>query len=552
MAIMYPNYVNHDISDGEREVFNKFSEENSITKDWVVLHSFNISEHMRHQYNGEADFVILIPNKGILVLEVKAHRNANYDQNTGWCLGAMGDKRDPLKQARDNMFSIKNAYINSYDSNLLIGWAVLFTHIDKFRDNSGTLHNATEFQSNPIIGSEVFWSDDFFSHIEWVMDGWKKGYKFARTLSKSEDMENLLQLLRPSICGIENPKAYFERREKEIIHLDKAQHCLLDVILNSVNKRIVFCGGAGTGKTILAVETLMREVSNKKSVLYVTFNRHINDWVSTQFNSNESSSWIITMEGLYAHWASIPDEYITKYDVLIVDEAQDIIFSHDSERYLRVLNGMLKNGLEDGRWVMFGDFSSLQSQYQQINGKSIEETLNDFINKTPGIILADLKKNYRNPNQIVNVCNKVFNQGLDIQSRDEQAAISIIEFTNKDNEVEKINEIINDVLKLGFSEQDIIILSTDSFQAAKSRADILIDSYNQNLIPFSFHKKGIKYSSVGKFKGLESPIVILSNVNKTTANSSLYTGITRALSRVYILVNQYYPTDSKEEILKLI
>ncbi|MFK4313122.1 MULTISPECIES: NERD domain-containing protein [unclassified Bacillus (in: firmicutes)] len=552
MAIMYPNYVNHDISDGEREVFNRFSEDNSITKDWVVLHSFNISEHVRHKYNGEADFVILIPNKGILVLEVKAHREVIYDQNDGWCLGAMKDKRDPVKQAKDNMFSIKNTYINSYDSKLLIGWAVLFTHIDKFRDNSGTVHNATEFQSNPIIGSEVFWSDDFFSHIEWVMDGWKNGYKFARTLSKSEDMENLLQLLRPSICGIENPKAYFERREKEIIHLDKAQHCLLDVILNSMNNRIVFCGGAGTGKTILAVETLMREVSNKKRVLYITFNRHINDWVSTQFNSRESSSWITTMESLYSHWSSIPDEYIAKYDVLIVDEAQDIIFSHNSERYLRVLNGMLKNGLEDGRWIMFGDFSSLQSQYQQINGKSIEETLKDFVNKTPGIFLADLKKNYRNPNQIVNVCNKVFNQELDIQSRDEQAAISIIEFANKDNEVEKINEIINEVLKLGFSEQDIIILSTDSFQAAESRADILIDSYNQNLIPFSFHKKGIKYSSVGRFKGLESPIVILSNVNKTTTNSSLYTGITRALSRVYILVNQYYPTDSKEEMLKLI
>lgn len=552
MAIMYPNYVNHDISDGEREVFNRFSEDNSITKDWVVLHSFNISEHIRHQYNGEADFVVLIPNKGILILEVKAHRNANYDQNTGWCLGAMGDKRDPLKQARDNMFSIKNTYINSYDSKLLIGWAVLFTHIDKFRDNSGTLHNATEFNSNPIIGSEVFWSDNFFSHIEWVMDNWKNGYKFARPLSISGDMERLIQILRPSICGVENPKAYFERRKKEIIRFDEAQHSLLDIIHNRLNDRIIFRGGAGTGKTVLAIETFSRELSNNQKVLYITFNRHINDWVSSKFNLEGQPSWIVTIESLYSYWNRVPGEYLTKYDVLIVDEAQDIIFSPNSERYLNMLNDMLENGLDNGRWILFGDFSSLQSQHHQIDGKSIEETLDDFVNETPGVFVADLNKNYRNPKQIVNVCNEIFHQDLDIQSYDEQAAISIIEFINMGDEVEKINEIINEVLSLGFLEQDIILLSTSSFKSAEIRANILKEKYNQNLVPFDFEEDGIRYSSVGKFKGLESPIVILSNVNGGTPNSSLYTGITRSLSKVYILTNQRYPTVRTLEMLQLI
>ncbi|PGM75490.1 hypothetical protein CN956_28360 [Bacillus cereus] len=552
MAIMYPNYVNHDISDGEREVFNRFSEDNSITKDWVVLHSFNISEHVRHKYNGEADFVILIPNKGILVLEVKAHREVIYDQSNGWRLGAMGDTRNPLKQAQDNMFSVKKSYIDPYDSKLLIGWAVVFTHISKFRDSSGMLYDATEFNSNPIIGSEVFWSDNFFSHIEFVMGKWKNGYKFARPLSISGDMENLIQILRPSICGVENPKAYFERRKKEIIRFDKAQHSLLDIIHNRLNDRIIFRGGAGTGKTVLAIETFSRELSNNQKVLYITFNRHINDWVSSKFNLEGDPSWIVTIESLYSYWNRVPGEYLTKYDVLIVDEAQDIIFSPNSERYLNMLNDMLENGLDNGRWILFGDFSSLQSQHHQIEGKSIEETLDDFVNETPGVFIANLNKNYRNPKQIVNVCNEIFHQNLGIQSNDEQAAISIIEFINMKDEVEKINEIINEVLSLDFSEQDIILLSTSSFLAAESRANILRNDYNKNLVSFDFDEQGIRYSSVGKYKGLESPIVILSNINGTTANSSLYTGITRALSRVYIVTNQHYPTVRTLEMLELI
>lgn len=552
MAIMYPNYVNHDISDGEREVFNRFSEDNSITKDWVVLHSFNISEHVRHKYNGEADFVILIPNKGILVLEVKAHREVIYDQNDGWCLGTMRDTRDPVKQARDNMFSIMNKYIKSYNSKLLTGWAVLFTHVDKFRDDSGTLYNATQFQSNSFIGSEIFWSDDFFSHIEWIMNNWQAAYPFARPISLNEDMEKLIQILRPSICGVENPKAYFERRKREIIRFDETQHGLLDIIHNRLNDRIIFRGGAGTGKTVLAIETFSRELSNNQKVLYITFNRHINDWVSSKFNLEGESSWIITIESLYSYWSRVPNEYLTKYDVLIVDEAQDIIFSPNSERYLNMLNDMLENGLDNGRWIMFGDFSSLQSQHQEIGGKSIDETLTDLVNKAPGIFVADINKNYRNPMQIVNVCNEIFHQDLDIQSQDEQTAISIIEFINMGDEVQKINEIINEALSLGFSEQDIILLSTSSFQSAEIRANMLKENYNQNLVPFVFEENGIRYSSVGKFKGLESPIVILSNVNGRTPNSSLYTGITRSLSKVYILTNQRYPTVRTLEMLQLI
>ncbi|MDY6994487.1 MAG: NERD domain-containing protein, partial [Pseudomonadota bacterium] len=68
MAIMYPPSISAGTkSPGEIDIFEKMKYD-PLTTDWVVLHSLDIAEHKR-QIEGEADFVIIIPNKGVLCLE---------------------------------------------------------------------------------------------------------------------------------------------------------------------------------------------------------------------------------------------------------------------------------------------------------------------------------------------------------------------------------------------------------------------------------------------------------------------------------------------------
>ena len=74
MAKMYPEKPVVNISlgrvpAGETEVFNLLKA--CLPDDWVVMHS--VREN-RGKINYEADFVVLVPHKGILVLEVKAHK----------------------------------------------------------------------------------------------------------------------------------------------------------------------------------------------------------------------------------------------------------------------------------------------------------------------------------------------------------------------------------------------------------------------------------------------------------------------------------------------
>jgi len=70
MAKLLPPYVDKTCkSSGERMIFDMLKKD-SFTKDWIVLHSLNLSQHTKRLY-GEIDFLLLIPYAGIFVMEVK-------------------------------------------------------------------------------------------------------------------------------------------------------------------------------------------------------------------------------------------------------------------------------------------------------------------------------------------------------------------------------------------------------------------------------------------------------------------------------------------------
>jgi len=66
MASLIPNIIKNSVqSPGEILLFNYLKNENKQTKDWKVLHSFDIAQH-RKKKKGEADFLILIQQKSNL------------------------------------------------------------------------------------------------------------------------------------------------------------------------------------------------------------------------------------------------------------------------------------------------------------------------------------------------------------------------------------------------------------------------------------------------------------------------------------------------------
>src|SRR4051794_15930620 len=105
---MYPAEIYSGTrSDGEFEIFQRLRDD-PVTKDWIVLHSLDVTNHPR-QVVGEVDFVAIIPTKGVLCLEVKAHRRLRCEQGL-WYFGRdpEPDRRGPFKQAAEAMHAVQD------------------------------------------------------------------------------------------------------------------------------------------------------------------------------------------------------------------------------------------------------------------------------------------------------------------------------------------------------------------------------------------------------------------------------------------------------------
>ena len=86
MARMIPPVISPDTrSPGEREIFQRLRDDPD-THDWIVLHSLDVAAH-RRQVVGEIDFGVIVPGKGVLCLEVKAHTRIRCEDGL-WYFGA--------------------------------------------------------------------------------------------------------------------------------------------------------------------------------------------------------------------------------------------------------------------------------------------------------------------------------------------------------------------------------------------------------------------------------------------------------------------------------
>ena len=91
-------------SEGEKKLFYKLQSGECLNGS-VALHSLNLASHVSNA-EGEADFVLLIPGKGILVIEVKDHERVKFEDGK-WILGNDKPKvGGPVKQAREAMYSL--------------------------------------------------------------------------------------------------------------------------------------------------------------------------------------------------------------------------------------------------------------------------------------------------------------------------------------------------------------------------------------------------------------------------------------------------------------
>lgn len=547
MAKMYPNYCITE-SPGERKLFT-YLRESPITVNWLVFHSLHIARHIS-KTKGEADFLVLIPSVGIVVIEVKSHQEIRVKQGS-WYFGRENVPHEsPFKQGETAMYSIRNHLVGlnpvfSRIPFLNVSW---FTEIDfpkvgQMEYQDWQVLNITDLDDS--AGSLLTSMAAGIKHL-----GIKLGISNANGAALNNDvMLEAVQLLRPDFDFAMSEKIFRSERRKELLKFAEDQYIALDIAID--NDAAIIKGAAGTGKSVLAIELARRFQSQDLKVALFCFNRLLSDEISNQLEDTDVFVSTIDSYALKLARASNPhlptnnleavkqinfsDLEVTedeKFDLIIIDEAQDLL----NKSFQPILNESVKNGLASGVWYAFGDLDA-QKIYDQTD--SIQFVRNE-IRKVP---VFTLTRNCRNIIQIGH-----FAEGL-LQSKPKWNSFlrneihpdpQLITIKPDEDMTPIIDNVVDQCKTIGFSLDDISFLTpieiTDPqgiFNESKYAAKFVVGSRKPGKIAFS---------NISKFKGLESPCVVLLDLEQLSSSKNkddlLYVALTRATDRLVILANK--------------
>lgn len=559
-------------SPGEHEIFRRLKKDPE-TASWIVLHSLDIADHIR-QSSGEADFVIIIPAKGVLCLEVKACSSL-HRENGQWFYGLDNkpDARGPFRQASEAMHSIRKRVIETRpDFSHIVFWsAVIFPYVE-FTIRSKEWHpwqviDSQAFRARPLGMLLKGILEKAINFLQVRLDS--KWFRPQSNEPTDEQCKIIMNLLRPNFEFYESPKQQALRLSNELKYYTQEQFAALDAMND--NPRVAFSGPAGTGKTLLAIEAARRSALQGNRVLFLCFNRLLGKWLEDQ---TESLKPQVVTRTLHRHMLSITgiilddkdkkdETFWTKelplsaiekllmessenvFNELIVDEAQDIL----RDVYLDFLDLSLEGGLASGQWRFFGDFEK-QAIFTAAN-----LPLDVFIKTRSGSApMYALRLNCRNTPRIASLAHILGDLNPDyskILRPDNGIEPELLYYNDTSDQKALLIKILNRLYRNRVTGKNIVVLSlkADSLSIARS---VQSSPWSDRLKPFELSgPEHIGYCTVHGFKGLESPLVIVTDVDEVSgpkSNALFYISVTRALQKLFIIAHY----SVKNEILGIL
>lgn len=273
MARFIPDVATKDIvHDSERVVYEALR---ALPTGFVVLHSFPwlrpardlAGEPLRE---GEADFVILHPERGLLVLEVKGGKPELFGRT--WSRGGK-ELRDPFDQARRSRYALLDAIEERTRRRVHRG---LFAHGDVVVFPHAKFVGTLPVNGDPRILVDAPEVPALASRIEDAFKAWARGETRLAPSQFSELLDALMPKLRLMRCAGAEVSAEHHR----IVQITLDQRATLLGLLE--NDRVLVEGTAGSGKTLLALEFALTLADRGERVLFLCYNRHLCTWLQEQ------------------------------------------------------------------------------------------------------------------------------------------------------------------------------------------------------------------------------------------------------------------------------
>lgn len=581
MARMIPPQKRANINRSEEGIFDALMY--SPVK-WIVFPSLYWRNPANPLAPRELDFVILIPDTcSIMYVEVKGG-GYEFEHRDWYREGAtVPEKQSPVEQAQSGMFALKDKFEEllrrdprlGSDSLLSFVNCVVFLDYEVSKEVARLAVPEDLTKTSKLIGRSIARSreglikalSDYAGDMRTRQRTLRTQVEWKIAQLQLKAVESIVDTERIPITDGPFYRTDLHNLLPELLGLTPSQTNALRQTKRRV--RCVISGAAGSGKTVLAMDVARQRSENDGQVVGFLCSNPIlasrfERWATTL--STEKGGRVVagTPASILANAFPEDDAFLAShrqrlaesphleetlkrgaldidwedfvrdtlegitsvavpFDYLVVDEAQNLC----DRVFLRLLDRLLKGGIVDGSWAMFGDFDhqDIVTPRRYDDGDALD-VLGEFgVRSYPEI---PLDTNCRNTFEIANKTFQVTAIEAPTLRYLHGPPVDIHYFDSPEEIDDLIDEQLNKLRGHNFSDRQIILLTSggDIFDTGRRYAGDRWSLVNIRDVPIgtSFGEDSpanvvrvsddrpigsVRYSDVYDFQGLESDLVIL-------------------------------------------
>jgi len=544
---MVPFPMLHTESSAERLLYEAFMEQ--LDDEYVIFHSVDwaLAGRNGRLEQGEADFVVIHPVDGLLVIEAKGGELTYDPQTRRWTQGGRSGRHeldeDPFHQARDEMHSlvrILEARAGWSRWRPSFGYSVAMPHAIYGRD------------AHPGAPAAVVIDRDDLDHLQArvreVMRTWRhEGRRFGESgmLAVEQALGAAVEVRTPL-------KLLFREEDRTIVELTDEQAWTKAFVLNRT--RAVVTGPPGSGKTLLATSIARTLAEAGRPTLLTCFNvrlaAHLRASVDGVENLHVSHFHELCADLAREAGLDVPaptgsddrtyyEERLPelleraartlgpRYGAIVVDEAQD--FRAWWWPALLALHREPDRGL----LYLFSDDS-------QVLYEGGELPLD------PTDVLPPLPHNLRNTRAIAEFVSVFFESGsrAGIAKGPAGRDVEVLDYDGEDGLVRTLEVVLKNLIDSeGLALDDIVVLTPPGREKSLLWRRRAIGPY---VLSDVVEDGTVLWSTVHGFKGLERPVVILSELgdrHREDVGRYLRVGSSRARNHLIVLATRSVAAD---------
>lgn len=577
MVRMMPPSLGGDRNYGERVLFEKLLDD-SAHPNWIALHSLKQSITAK-QFEAEGDFVVLIPGKGLVIIEVKGATAATLEGETwtfeGVAPGAV--HKSPLEQIDVTRRNIQRRFRDNDldDKAIPMARLVWLPKLQPFQfadiNDRGLLLGHWEIAFAPDL-------DQVAATIEKCIDEYIKSMadnpdvNFTPEIFTAEYAQDVLNVLVIEAAAFASSNHLTQIQQLELAKATDEQLELLDSFID--NNDIYIEGAPGTGKSRMLGLAAVKMANEGRRVLLTCYNLMMADYFANEYGRHQMID-VISVHDLFfdsipqrqgktsQYWFNVElprlaraaiemNPAMAKYDAICIDEFQDIATKDDVVS--TIFSYFSPDSPFDPRVILAGD------DHQNIFGDSTGQGSFEIAKGIyPTMVKVRLNKNCRQAPALSDAIYKFLNHNGEklkhAVPRDVDSTFEIVR-PKAGQETLALADVLKGLLEK-YSPDQIRILSTHGKKSLVGNlfpreATNAQERWLKSQLRHESTSGKVRWRGIAKFKGLESDVVVITDISLESQSrvesmglwlhELLYVGMTRAKFHLVLMISDnLYP-----------